>query len=395
MKIPFQKIKHLDLYLLHLLVFLISFEERILSPVIGLFLLVNLLSHPWQERVRYFKKRKKYILSFIALYVVTALGLLYTSDIQSGISDLEVKMSLFLFPAIIITSDVINKFTVYGLLRTFIVGVVIASVFLYILAIVKYYNTGNPEVFYYKHFSHYLHPTYFAMYVNFAIASLLVLIFHFRDRIKVGDFIVLSFLMITVYQLASRTGVVVLILLLIYAFFYLVFPRLRLRKTLYALFAVLLITIAVVYPTKEITRVKKEISVENKESSFGVRLAMWQASKKIIKENFLFGVGTGDVSRVMQKEFAEEKLIKAVRENLNIHNQFLQTQVALGLPGLLALLLALFLPFATSIRKGRFFYPLFLLILLVNFMTEAVLRTQAGTIYYALMNVIVFFTYED
>ncbi len=392
---PYNKIKRLDLYLLHLLVFLVSFEERILSPVIGLFLLLNLFSHPWKERVMYFKRRKKYILAFISLYVLSWIGMLYTDDMQSGWFDLEVKMSLFLFPVIVLTSDVINKYTVYGLLRTYITGVVVASVFIFILAFVKYYYTGDPEVFYYKFFSHYHHPTYFAMYVNFAIASLLVLIFHFRDRPKVWHFVVLAFLMITTYQLASRTGLVVLILLIIYAFFYLLFPRLRLKRTLYALFAVILVTAAIVYPTKQYTRATKHIDKENKMSSFGIRIAMWEASRNIIVEHPVIGVGTGDVGRVLQKEFAEEKLIKAVRDNLNLHNQFLQTQVALGIFGTLALLVSLLLPFVVSIRKGRFFYPLFMLILIVNFMTESILRTQAGTVFYALLNVIVFFTYEE
>ena len=109
----------------------------------------------------------------------------------------------------------------------------------------------------------------------------------------------------------------------------------------------------------------------------------------------MFGVGTGDVNRELQIQFSKDKLLRAVRNNYNAHNQFIQTQVALGLMGTLALLFGLFYPLYVSIRRGKLFYPLFCLILLINFLTESVFNTMAGVVYFSIMNAIVFFTYED
>jgi hypothetical protein len=63
--------------------------------------------------------------------------------------------------------------------------------------------------------------------------------------------------------------------------------------------------------------------------------------------------------------------------------------------GTFLLLWGLLFPAWVSIKKGRVMMPLFALILLVNFLTESMLNTQAGVIYLALLNSVVFFTYED
>ena len=308
--------------------------------------------------------------------------------------DLEVKMSIFFIPVMFLTTNIVNKYTVFGLLRTFIFGVSLSLAVQFGIAAVTFNETGHTDVFYYNLLSYFHHPSYFSMYTNFAIASLLVLIFHYRDRPQWQHFVLLGFLIIGVYQLSSRAGMLTLILLLIYAFIYIIFPKLRWRKMLYALGATVILSGAILYPITKYTKTFRTVKVGTSKSSAGVRLAMWESAIPLVKSNFLFGVGTGDVNRELQKLFAEDKIVRAVRDNLNAHNQFLQTQAGLGLMGTISLLLAIILPLWVSVKKGKLFFPLFALILVVNFLTESVLQTQAGVVYYALMNTIVFFTYE-
>jgi O-antigen ligase len=381
--------------MLHVLVFLLSFQERFIPITLVLVLVVSVITIPWQIRVHYFKKRKRYILSFVLFYIVSLIGMVYTLNVKEGLFDLEVKLSILLVPLVFLTSNIINKYTVFGLIKTFIVGVSLSLGLQFILATINFQETGNTDVFFYNLFSHFHHPAYFSMYTNFAIASLLVLIFHYRDRPQFRHFALLGFLVVGIYQLSSRAGMLTLIVLLFYAFVYIIFPKLRWKKMLYALFATVLITAAILYPIARYTSTIREIDVTTSKSSSGVRLAMWQAAIPLIKENPIIGVGTGDVNRELQFRFAQERVVRAVRDNLNAHNQFLQTQVGLGLMGTIALLIALLLPLWVSIKKGKLFYPLFVVILLINFLTESVLNTQAGVIYYTVLNSIVFFTYED
>lgn len=383
------------MYALHAIVFLLSFQERIIPISLVLFFVLHLFSVSWSDRVYYFKKRRFPIFVFTAFYLFTVVGVFYSINLNEALFDLEVKLTLLLVPLSLLTSGLISKFNVYGLIKTFIAGVTLATIIQFVLAFVNYQNTGNLDVFYYGLLSYFHHPSYFSMYTNFAIASLLVLIFHTRDKPKFRHFALLGFLVVGVYHLSSRTGLLTLTVLLLYAFLYLIFPRMKWKKVLYALFATIVVSLAIVYPITQFSSKIRKVDVSSSKSSSGVRLAMWKSAMPLVKENWLFGVGTGDVNRELQQVFAKDKIVRAVRDNLNAHNQFLQTQIALGGIGLGFLLFGLFWPMWKSIRNGKLFFPLFLLILLINFLTESVLNTQAGVIYFALLNSVVFFTYED
>jgi O-antigen ligase len=391
-EISFEKI---NLYVLHILVFLISFQERLIPVTLVVFLFLNLFTVPLSERLKLFKERKYYIFLFSSFYLVTILGLTYTMNLLEGVFDLEVKMSMLLVPLFFLTCNVVNKYSVFGLLKTFIWGVTLSLVIQLVIAGFHFNDTGNPDVFFYTLLSLFHHPSYFSMYVNFAIASLLVLIFHYRNRPQFRHFALLAFLMVGIYQLSSRTGMLTLVLLLLYAFVYIFFPQLKWKRMLYALFATVLVLVAIIYPITKYTNSFRDVEVSTAKSSSGVRLAMWKSAVPLIKENLLFGVGTGDVNWELRKRFSQDRIVRAVRDNLNAHNQFIQTQVGLGLIGTITLLFSLFIPLWYSVRRGKLFFPLFLLILLINFLTESVLNTQAGVVYYAVMNSIVFFTYEN
>jgi len=348
-------LKKANLYVLHVLVLLISFQERFIPLALVTFLVLNLFSVSWSDRVYYFKKRKLFIFSFTAFYVVSLIGMLYTFNVQEGLFDLEVKMSILFVPLFFLTSNIINKYTVFGLLKTYIFGVSLSLLLQFVMAGFNFQETGNTDVFFYRLLSFFHHPTYFSMYTNFAIASLLVLIFHYRDRPQLRHFVLLVFLVVGIYQLSSRTGMLTLIILLLYAFVYIIFPQLKWKKMLYALFVSVLISAAILYPVSKYTEAVREVDVTTSKSSSGVRIAMWKSALPLIKANPILGVGTGDVNRELQQQFAKDRIIRAVRDNLNAHNQFLQTQVGLGLLGVISLLAALLFPLWVSIKKGKLF----------------------------------------
>tara|TARA_R110002050_G_scaffold200591_1_gene335565 strand:- start:117944 stop:119137 length:1194 start_codon:yes stop_codon:yes gene_type:complete len=388
-------LKRVNFYLLHVLVFLLSFQERIIPMTLVLFLFINLFAFSWEDRMYYFQKRKKYILAFIAYYVMSIIGMMYTLNVSEGLFDLEVKLSILLVPIFLLTSNVIHRYTVFGLIKTFLFGVSLAMVIQFILATINYQTTGNWDVYYYNLLSYFHHPAYFSMYTNFAIASLMVFIFHYRERIQFRHFFLLGFLVIGVYQLSSRNGLLTLAVLITYAFIHIIFPKLKWKKMLLAFFVTILVSAGVLYPIAKYTKSIRTVEVNTEKSSSGVRLAMWKVTMPVVLDNFWWGVGTGDVNRELQTEFAKNKIVRAVRDGLNVHNQFLQTQVSLGIFGTLILILAIVYPFYVSVKKGKLFFPLFAVILVINFLTESVLNTQAGVIYYAVLNGILFFTYEE
>jgi O-antigen ligase len=89
--------------------------------------------------------------------------------------------------------------------------------------------------------------------------------------------------------------------------------------------------------------------------------------------------------------FKENNIKKALQLRSNAHNQFLQTFITLGIIGFLILSLSLILPAYYTFRHKHFLYLLFLIIVSINFLVESMLETQAGVVFYAFFNSIMFF----
>lgn len=390
--------KRLNLYLTHLLLFVMPFSPRLVPAAIGLFLVSNLTVHSWKERVAFFQSRKKFILLFTLPYILHIVGLAYTDNMEAGLFSLEVKFSLFVFPLVVLTSNVINKYTLPELLKTFVFGVTIASLISFLYAGISYFKTEDAQVFYYTYLSYYQHVGYFAMYINFAISIVFVFIFHHKNRVKMHYYVALTILIVTVYQLSSRAGMIVLIMLILYGFAYLIFPKLKWKNPLIALSIVMLVTAGVVSfsitKLNRFSQASEEIAEGDRNSSAGSRVAMWKESLSLMAESPIWGYGTGDANDVLQERFKEKRFAYAVVHNLNVHNQYIQVTLALGLLGLLALLLQMFYPLIYIIRQTNFLYVLFIANVGLNFLTESMLEAQAGTVFFGLFSAFLFFTWH-
>jgi O-antigen ligase len=82
------------------------------------------------------------------------------------------------------------------------------------------------------------------------------------------------------------------------------------------------------------------------ESSTGLRMEFYHNSLKVIRENPLFGVGTGGFTNAYQKQVRNSPMVVTV----NPHNQYLLTAVELGLVGLGTLLLLFLVQWRSAIR---------------------------------------------
>jgi len=135
---------------------------------------------------------------------------------------------------------------------------------------------------------------------------------------------------------------------------------------------------------------ENELDTDSEESSVA-RILIWQTSLELIKKNPLFGVGTGDVELELMKLYKEKNIKLAVDETLNAHNQYLQTFIALGIIGFVALIASFVFPAVYAFRKKQLLYLLFLAIFAFNLLVESMLERQAGVVFYALFNSFLFY----
>ena len=112
------------------------------------------------------------------------------------------------------------------------------------------------------------------------------------------------------------------------------------------------------------------------------RINLWNAAFTVIKENPFLGTGTGDIQVELVKIYKERNYERALKDNFNPHNQYLQTTAALGLIGGILLLLYLMAPFWFAFQEKDYLYLLFLSLVMMSFLTESILQTQRGTLFF-------------
>lgn len=112
------------------------------------------------------------------------------------------------------------------------------------------------------------------------------------------------------------------------------------------------------------------------------RVEYWKTAVHIIKKNFWFGVGTGDMNIVFKQEYEnlDSKLDHTWR--LRTHNQYLSIMVGFGFVGLLFFLFILFYPAYYSKTFANIYFLVFFVTFLVSMLTEDTIETQAGVTFY-------------
>jgi len=116
------------------------------------------------------------------------------------------------------------------------------------------------------------------------------------------------------------------------------------------------------------------------------RFEFWKAAIGIIKENFLFGVGTGDTKNVFEYQYEKMNSPLTKESRYRSHNQFLAIGTAFGIIGICWFLISLFYPLLREKNFQDYFYSTFFIIAFLSMLTEDTLETQAGATFFAFFN---------
>lgn len=345
----------------------------------------------------------KYVWLFVGFYLVNVLGLLYANDYQTSLFRLQIKLSMLVFPLLLVSEGEKSIKEQKMFIYTFIAACVLNGLICLGYAI---YNlvVNNVFVFQYIQFSIMLHPSYYSMYIDVAI--LFVFYLFTSNKVVLSKlekyFLLFSvfFLLAILALLQSKMGMfisagLVLVLLIRYS-------RLHNFKTSIWLSGITLIVFfstshflvggrSRVIGAEDIIK-SKQISDSSTEST-QVRYYVWKAAVAVIKQHPVFGVGVGNESKYLVAQYLKDGYTGAAKEKLNAHNQYLQTTVISGVIGLVVLILGFLFPFIKCIKEKRFVYGTLLVILALNFLVEAMLEQQSGTIFYGLFNSLLMFNF--
>jgi O-antigen ligase len=381
-------IHHWKIILFQIIAFSLPLAPKILPVLIFALLILWIYEKGFSAKWNYFKSNK---LNFLlpSFYILYMIGIFWSENLGYALSDIEIKLSLFLLPVIILSESLDQK-TVNKVFDRFVEGCIITLSLLLVNAAVISYNLLDTKYFFYSNFAVHLHPSYLALYFNSAILFLLYKIFIIRSSWKDKILLIISicFILAGVLMLLSKTGIISLIISFGAGTAFFINQK-RYLVGIVAVVAVLMVSAAfIVFPGFNQRFYDLKLFFNGKEkqqdvTSTSIRKNVWDASIKIISTNPIIGVGTGDVKDVLLKEYEKLGFEKALDVKLNAHNQFLQTAVSLGILGLLVLLSSLLIPLISAFRRGDYVFMLLFGLLIFNFFTESMLERQAGVIFFS------------
>lgn len=328
----------------------------------------------------------------VLLYILYAVSMIYTANKEEGLNNLSSSLSLVIFPVLLSGLDFQKPGMVKWVLNAFIAGCIAAGVYCLLSALITWLMTGENH-FFYTQLSVYMHPSYFALMLNLCLCYLYNVLVFERDEKRQKPLLILCIFFINtlIILLSSKAGIftAILVQLLVFAKAFSSTPNRK--RIIYiflgiAVFAFIFYKVIVPRNQERISDSEQQVLVkpltnETSESS-GVRLLIWKLSLSLAKENMPFGTGVGDVQDELESGYRDNGMTGALDKRLNAHNQFLQTLLATGIPGLVLLILSLLLPIIQGVRSGNFLFWVLPVIVAFNFLFESMLERQAGMVFF-------------
>ena len=395
-----------------LLAFVIPLYDKLVPPVILVIGLTWILDFNFKEKVaRVLQSRKrKNILAFGVLYLLYVLGTSYSQVLygqEGAFFDLEVKLSLLIFPLLFSTIDFskLREDFAENILDAFVAGSFLNLIMLLGYALYRFFSLGEPStVFFYTGLTVIFHPSYLAMFYAFSIAILVIRLFTNTGSSKIQRYItlfVIFMFQLFIVLLSSKGGILATALLYLIIAVYLFIKKsfgIRILFLVPLFFLATFVITLFMFPqsygrfltVKSSLEHEKTLPADTHESS-AARVLVWKSALEIIKANPLFGVGTGDVKQELMKVYKKNGVEMAMEEHLNAHNQYIQTAVALGFAGLIVLLAYFILPFIYAFKNDNLLYLILLALVGFHLLFESMLERQAGVVFYAFFNSFLFY----
>ncbi len=128
--------------------------------------------------------------------------------------------------------------------------------------------------------------------------------------------------------------------------------------------------------------------------SVSQRLEFLKNGKEIIKRNFWFGVGTGDIKDAFKNQYNLSKSKLSEKHRLRSHNQYVTMFITFGLFGFIWFLLALIYPVYKTKSYKNYLFLISFIVIMLSMLNEDTLETQMGATVFAFFLSFFLFTEE-
>lgn len=352
-------------------------------------------------------------LTLASVLFILAFSLLYTSNMDAGLFELEKRGVLLIYPIVFLlaTQEFPKKFRLrfeysFALLVLFFFSFVNSRIIIDLFQAVSSGLLGGSvmgivksEVFYYLYRTYFekvsgIHPTYASLYLLFSAGVILVNLISTNPkalRYKLLKIIALIVLLIYALFLAAKGPIFAFIISILVV----LFLKLK-RKNFFVITSaiiLLMVTAVLVIPTLK-NRVVEFTQYDNKEevNSISMRGIIYSCDWELLKSNTFIGVGAGDVQEELNQCYETYNQPKMLDDTYNTHNEYINMWLSAGILGLAAILILFALPLFSAFRNRDYSYLFFLLFMFVCFMFENILSRQKGVLFFSLFYLVYAYT---
>ncbi len=117
--------------------------------------------------------------------------------------------------------------------------------------------------------------------------------------------------------------------------------------------------------------------------SISQRIESLKNAMHIIRKNFWFGVGTGDVSVSVAKQYKVDNSPLSIEKRIGPHNQWVTFFMTFGIFGFLIIIWSLIAPIFIENKANNYLFILIMLIGFISFLDEDTLNTHVGVSFFA------------
>lgn len=401
-----------DIFFLGLALVCISlpFAKHLNSLAIGALAVSWLFSSSWKNKLANFRKNR-WVWLFIGYYLLHLLGLAYTENTKAGLFILEKKSGMWVLPVLLASATPLSKRRFQQLLMLFVIACTIGISICLGKGLYWLLIHDNDQFLSYHALSKTIgiHAVYFSVYLSFCVFILLRFLtdapLQLSVWLKRGLYLWTAYLMTGIFLLASKTMIIALLLCGSAAYIGYILKEKKYRHFL-TYFVLLIISIALIYKIPQTNArfqqlFQTELGVLDLEeyrydtpfSGLSLRMVIWKYSLRILEEDqhWLTGVGPGDSQDQLDQTYREIGIYTGNPNfgdhgylGYNTHNQFLQSWLDLGLPGLLLLIAIFVLLFRQSLRFHNDLLALLTLLFLIFCLTESALEAHHGSVFFSL-----------
>ena len=344
----------------------------------------------------------KLILLPILFYSLHIIGLFYSENTKEALFDLEVKLPIIILPILFlfIPPKFLTKENFWKYTIAIIIGLILNILFCFTEGIIRSVSNSSPLIseITYTNLTGNLHPSYLSLFAS--VALILNYEIPLKDNFQIKEttsaiikIILSSIITFFILMLNSKTGIIIMAISYIWIIHNMFYVQKKRIKSI-IIFLLVLISFTTIYSLDTLSK-RHNTAIENittsqsskpETSSITQRKFIYKNSIKLILEEPLFGQGIGDVRKSLNKLYEQSNV--HFYSYLNAHNQFIQTTIALGLLGLMILLLIFIIPSIIIIKHKQYFLLTIYIIIGISFLFESMLDRNMGSYFFSLIYIL-------